>query len=191
MEFSPAEITDFRDQLTTFEDVGLFDLGLSANLTGGTQPKRVNGSEATPGLFNVLRVKALIGRTFSPDETEVKQSRVVLFSESLWRRRFGADPNLVGRMVQLDSESYTVIGVLPDSFRFPEKTDIWLPFSFTAEDWKNDRQHYYVQAVGRLKQGVTLGQAKADVEAIMQRLSPTFSAAHKKWGITLIPMHEQ
>lgn len=191
MEFSPAEITDFRDQLTTFEDVGLFDTGLSANLTGGTQPERVNGSEASPGLFNVLRVKPLLGRTFSPDETDVNQSKVVLFSEALWRRRFGADPNLAGRTVQLDSESYTVIGVVPESFRFPEKVDIWLPFSFTAADWKNDRQHYYVQAVGRLKQGVTVAQAKADLEAIMQRLAPTFSASRKKWGITVIPMHEQ
>ena len=190
-EFSPAEITDFRDQLTTFEDVGLFDLGLSANLTGGTQPERVNGAEASPGLFNVLRVKPIAGRTFLPEETEVKQSKVVLFSEGLWRRRFGADPNLVGRTVQLDGEAFTVVGVLPESFKFPEKVDIWLPFSFTAEEWKNDRQHYYVLAVGRLKQGVTLGQAKADLEAIMQRLSPTFSAARKKWGITLVPMHEQ
>jgi putative ABC transport system permease protein len=191
MEFSPAEITDFRDQLTTFEDVGLFDTGLSANLTGGSQPERVNGSEATPGLFNVLRVKPLLGRTFSPDETDVAQSRVVLFSEGLWRRRFGSDPNLIGRMVQLDSQSYTVIGVLPESFKVPEKADIWLPFSFTAADWKNDRQHYYVQAVGRLKQGVSVAQAKADFEAIMQRLAPTFSASRKNWGITVIPMHEQ
>ena len=191
MEFSPAEVTDFRDQLTTFEDVGLFDLGLSANVTGGTQPERVNGSEATPGLFNVLRVKPLLGRTFSPDEVDVKQSKVVLFGESLWRRRFGADPNLVGRMVQLDGESYTVIGVLPESFKFPEKAELWLPFSFTSEDWKNDRQHYYISAVGRLKQGVTVAQAKADLEAIVKRLSPTFSAARKKWGITVIPMHEQ
>jgi len=190
-EFSPAEITEFRDQLTTFEDVGLFDLGLSANLTGGTQPERVNGSEATPGLFNALRVRPLIGRTFLPEETEVKQSRVVLFSEGLWRRRFGADPNLAGRTVQLDGEGYTVVGVLPESFKFPEKVDIWLPFSFTAEEWKNDRQHSYVLAVGRLKQGITIVQAKADLEAIVQRLSPTFSAARKNWGITVVPMHEQ
>ena len=190
-EFSPAEITDFRAQLTTFEDVGLFDLGLSANLTGGSQPERVNGSEASPGLFNVLRVKPLIGRTFAPDEIEVKQNKVVLFSEALWRRRFAADPNLVGRTVQLDGEPFTVIGVLPDSFKFPEKVDLWLPFSFTAEDWKNDRQHYYVLAVGRLKPNVTVAQAKADLEAIMQRLAPTFSASRKKWGITVVPMHEQ
>lgn len=191
MEFSPAEITDFRDQLTTFEDVGLFDFGLSANLTGGTQPERVNGAEATPGLFNVLRVKPLLGRTFLAEEVEVKQSKVALFSEALWRRRFGADPNLAGKTVQLDGEAFTVVGVLPDSFKVPEKVDLWLPFSFTAEEWKTDRQHYYVHAVGRLKQGVTVGQAKADLEAIMQRLSPTFSAARKKWGITVIPLHEQ
>ncbi len=190
-EFSPAEITDFRAQLTTFEDVGLFDIGLSANLTGGTHPERVNGSEASPGLFNALRVKPLLGRTFLPEETDVKQSKVALFSEGLWRRRFGADPNLVGRAVQLDGEAFTVVGVLPDSFKFPERVDLWVPFSFTAADWQNDRQHYYVQAVGRLKPGVNMNQAKVDLEAIMQRLSPTFSAERKKWGITVIPMHEQ
>lgn len=192
MEFCPAEVTDFRDQLTTFEDVGLFDIGLSANLTGGTQPERVNGSEATPGLFNVLRVKPILGRTFLPEETEIKQTKVALFSEALWRRRFGADPGLAGKTVLLDGEAFTVVGVLPESFRFPDnKVDIWLPFTFTAEDWQRDRQHYYVQAVGRLKPGVTLGQAKADVEAIRNRLAPTFSVARRNWGITLIPMHEQ
>ena len=190
-EFSPAEITEFRSQLTTFEDVGLFDLGLSANLTGGTQPERVNGSEASPGLFNVLRVKPLLGRTFLLEETDVKQSKVALLSEGLWRRRFSADPNLVGRTVQLDGEAFTVVGVLPESFKFPEKVDLWLPFAFTAADWQNDRQHYYVLAVGRLKPGVNVDQAKADFESIMQRLAPTFSAARKKWGITVIPMHEQ
>lgn len=190
-EFCPAEITDFRDQLTTFEEVGFFDQGLSANLTGGTQPERVNGSEASPGLFNVLRVKPVIGRTFLPNETDVKQSKVALISEALWRRRFGADPNLAGRTVQLDGEAFTVVGVLPESFKFPEKVDLWLPFSFTAADWQNDRQHYYVLAVGRLKPGVNVSQAKADVETIAQRLSPTFSAARKKWGITIVPMHEQ
>ena len=190
-EFSPADITDFRDQLTTFAGVGLFDFGLSANLTGGSAPERVNGAEANPELFTVLRVKPVAGRTFLPEETEVKQSKVVLFSEALWRRRFGADPNLVGRMVQLDGESYTVVGVLPESFKVPEKTDIWLPFSFTREDWKNDRQHYYVLAVGRLKPGVGLSQAKAELESIVQRLAPAFPAFRKNWGITLVPLHEQ
>src|SRR6185436_2567948 len=70
-QFRPAEITDFRDQLTTFEEIGVFDYGSSANLTGGGRPERVNGSEASPGLFSTLRVKPILGRVFMPDETEV------------------------------------------------------------------------------------------------------------------------
>jgi predicted permease len=189
--FAPADITDFRDHLTAFEAIGLFDIGLSANLIGGAQPERVNGSEATPGLFTVLRVKPILGRTFLPDETEVAQSKVALISESLWRRRFGADPNFAGRSVQLDGVSFTVVGVLPASFKFPENVDLWLPFSFTASDWKNDRQHQYVQSVGRIRQGITLTQARAELESIIQRISPIFPASRKKWGVTLIPMHEQ
>ncbi|HEV7891974.1 MAG TPA: ABC transporter permease [Pyrinomonadaceae bacterium] len=190
-QFSPAEVTEFRDQLTTFEEVGLFDYGLSANLTGGGQPERVNGSEATPGLFTTLRVKPVLGRTFLPDETEVTQSRVALISEGLWRRRFGADPNFAGQTIQLDGESFTVVGVLPGSFKFPEQVDLWLPFSFTADDWKTDRQHYYVEAVGRLRPGVTREQAGAELETIVGRLRPTFPAARKNWGIALVPLHEQ
>jgi putative ABC transport system permease protein len=190
-QFSPAEITDFRDQVTSFEEIGLFDYGLSANLTGGTQPERVNGSEASPALFSVLRVTPVLGRTFLPEETDVKQSKVVLISEALWKRRFGADPNLTSSTIQLDGEAYTVVGVLPDSFKFPEKVDLWLPFSFTAADWKNDRQHQYVEAVGRLKPGITLIQAKAELEMIMQRLALNFSATRKSWGITLVPLQEQ
>jgi putative ABC transport system permease protein len=189
--FAPAEITDFRDQLTTFESIGLFDTGLTANLTGGSQPERVNGSEAAPGLFTALRVKPILGRTFLPDETEVKQNKVALISEGLWRRRFGADPDFAGRTVQLDGESFTVVGVLPSGFKFPEKVDLWLPFSFSAADWKNDRQHYYVESVGRLRSGITLAQARAELETIIQRLSPNFPASRKKWGVTLVPMREQ
>lgn len=190
-QFSPAEVTEFRDQLTTFEDIGLFDYGLSANLTGGGQPERVNGSEATPGLFTTLRVRPVLGRTFLPDETEVAQSKVALISEGLWRRRFGAEPNFAGQTIRLDGESFTVVGVLPDSFKFPEQVDIWLPFSFTADDWKTDRAHYYVEAVGRLKPGVTQEQASAELETIVGRLRPNFPAFRKSWGVALVPLHEQ
>src|SRR5262249_13571600 len=119
------------------------------------------------------------------------QSKVALISEGLWRRRFGADPDFAGRSVQLEGENFTVVGVLPASFKFPEKVDLWLPFSFTAADWKNDRQHYYVESVGRLRPGITVAQAKAELETIIRRLSPNFPAARKKWGVTLVPMHEQ
>src|SRR5262249_33415436 len=189
-QFSPAEVSDFRDQLTVFEEVGMFDIGGSSNLTGGTQPERVNTAEASPGLFTTLRAKPILGRTFLPDETEVGQSKIAVISEGLWNRRFGADPNFAGRTIQLDGESFTVVGVLPVSFKFPENVDLWLPFSFTADDWKNDRTHYYVEAVGRLKPGITLDQAKANLETIVQRLRPSSPSSRKNWGVTLVPMHE-
>src|SRR5262249_30664335 len=90
-----------------------------------------------------------------------------------------------------DGESFTVVGVLPNSFRFPEQVDLWLPFSFTAADWRNDRQHYYVEVVGRLKPGVTPAQARADLEAVVQGLAPRLPASRKQWGITLVALHEQ
>jgi predicted permease len=189
--FAPAEITDFRDYLTTFEDIGLFDIGGSANLTGGERPERLNSAEASPGLFTTLRVKPIVGRTFLPEETEVKQSKVAIISEGLWKRRFGADVNLAGQTIQLDGESFTVVGVVPADCKVPENVDLWLPFSFTAADWKNDRAHYYVEAVGRLKTGVTLAQARAELETTMQQLRGGFSASRKNWGITLVPLHEQ
>src|ERR1044072_1163513 len=138
-----------------------------------------------------LRVKPVLGRVFLPDETEVAQSRVALISEGLWRRRFGADPNLAGQTIRLDGESFTVVGVLPGSFKFPEQVDLWLPFSFTADDWKTDRAHYYVEAVGRLKPGVTKEQASAELETIVGRLRPPFPAARKNWGVALVSLHEQ
>jgi predicted permease len=189
--FAPAEITDFRDHLTVFEDVGLFDIGGSANLTGGEKPERVNSAEASPALFTVLRVKPILGRTFLPEETEAKQSKVAIISEGLWKRRFGADVNLVGQPIQLDGESFTVVGVMPGDFKVPENVDLWLPFSFTASDWKSDRSHYYVEAVGRLKTGITLAQGKAELEMIIQQLQTSFHSSRKNWGVTLIPLHEQ
>jgi predicted permease len=189
--FAPAEITDFRDYLTVFEDIGLFDIGSSSNLTGGEKPERINSAEASPALFTVLRVKPIIGRTFLPEEIEVGQSKVAVISEGLWRRRFGADVNLVGQAIQLDGASFTVIGVVPVDFKVPENVDLWLPFSFTAADWKTDRSHYYVEAVGRLKPGITLAQGKAELEMTMQQLQVNFPAARKNWGVTLIPLQEQ
>ena len=190
-EFCPADVTGFREQLTLFEDTGMFDRGGSANLTGGAKPERVNVSEASPGLFSSLRVKPVLGRTFLPNETEVAQSKVALISEGLWKRRFGGDPNFAGRAVQLDGESFTIVGVLPGSFKFPEQVDLWLPFSFTAADWQNDRSHYYVEALGRLKPGVSLALAKTELETISQRLAASFSESSRKWGVWPMPLQEQ
>ncbi len=190
--FAPAEITGFRDQLTTFEEIGLFDIGLSANLTGGAQPERVKESEASPGLFTALRVKPILGRTFLPDETDVAQSKVALISERLWNRRFGADPNFAGRSILLDGVSFTVVGVLPASFKFPENVDLWLPFSFTPADWKNDWAHHYVEVVGRLKPGITTTQARAELDTVIPRILPNFPPDwQEKWGVTLVPMRDQ
>ena len=190
-QFCPADITDFREQVTTFEDIGVYDQGLSANLTGGAEPERVNGSEASPGLFTTLRVKPILGRTFLSDETDIAQSKVALISEGLWKRRFGGDPGLAGRKIQLDGESFTIVGVLPSAFKFPEHVDLWLPFSFTAADWRNDRDHYYVEVVGRLKTGISFEQARAELETVGHRMALKLPNAFRKWGITLVPMQEQ
>lgn len=189
-DFAPAEISDFRDSVTVFEDIGLFDIGGSLNITGGVKPERLNSAEASPGLFTALRVKPIIGRTFLPEETEIGQSKVAIISERLWRHRFNADVNLAGQTIQLDGNSFTVVGVVPTDFKVPENVDIWVPFSFTAADWKNDRAHYYVEAVGRLKPGITLAQGKADLEMTLQQLRGNFPEARKNWGITILPLQE-
>ncbi len=188
--FAPAEITLFKDHLTSVPEVGMFDVGLAFNLTGGSGLERVNAAESSPGLFSLLRVKPLLGRVFLPDETEIGQSKVVLISEGLWRRRFGADPNLMGRMIQLDGEGFTVVGVLPSSFKVPESVEIWVPFSFTTADWQNDGGHYYVQVAGRLKPETTLAKANAELATLVKRTEANQSDFRKKWGVTLTPMAE-
>ena len=165
----PGAVTDpdyvqWREQNQVFEDVGAFH-GETSNLTGVGEPERLLGSAVTSNLFRLLGVRPAIGRTFLPGEEHAGRGNVVLLSHQLWERRFGSDPAMVGKAITLDGSSFTVVGVMPAGFQFPNQSNFWLPLVLS-----NDYGNAMDQVVARVKPGVTLERARADVAVIQQRL---------------------
>ena len=164
--FPPAAYLNMKSRNTVFTEIAALDnRGLPANLTGWGEPERLQGYKVSANLFTLLGVTMRHGRSFLPEEDRPGANRVVVISHELWRRRFGADPQLIGRALNLDGDSYTVIGVAPADFRFYTKTDLWAPLAFTAAD-ENERNASYLELIGRRKSGVSFERAGAEVETI-------------------------
>ena len=160
----------------SFEQVGAYYLD-DFNITATDQPERVRGAIVTPNLFPLLRITPRYGRLFTLEEEEFGRHHVVLLSYGLWQRRFGADPNVIGKPVTLNAESYSVVGVLPpDSWlRQPrQKAELWVPMAFEPGSNQNTRNNYFLRVVGRLKPGADIPTAQAEMNTISQRLEQEF-----------------
>jgi putative ABC transport system permease protein len=168
-EASPANFYDWRGQQTVFDDIGAFRWN-TFNLTGVDTPEQLLGNRATASLFRVLAVKPLLGRTFTEEEDRDGSPRVVVLSYGLWQRRFGGDPDIINRQISIDTESHTVIGVMPREFEFPNASvEMWTPLALDSKDAARRGAHYlYTRA--RLKSGVTLEQAQGEMNTIAARL---------------------
>src|SRR2546426_6561054 len=168
-EPSPANFLDWREQSKSFESLAAYQYW-TTNITGEGQPQALEGIRVTPNFFATLGVRAAQGRTILSEEGEPGRNRVVVVSDGFWRRRFGMDPNILGRSVQLDGQSFAVVGVMPRNFSFPlGDPDLWVPLAMDARE-RSLRGARYLTAIGRLKPGVTLGQARAEMQTIWRRL---------------------
>jgi putative ABC transport system permease protein len=178
---------DYRDQNTVFSGfTAATNFALPLNWGGQTEPKQLNGYLVSANFFDVLGVRAFRGRTFFPDEDKKSGANSVLvMSYSLWTRRFGADPNLVGQMITLNATPYTVIGVAPPNFKGPlaiaPPDVVWIPISMRdyvlsgpVKDFENNRRFRWLSMIGRLKPGVTLRQAEAALKTIAAALEKQY-----------------
>ena len=147
---APANFKDWREQNQSLDDlVGIKNRYF--DLTEGGQPERFFGYETTAGFFDALGVKALYGRTFRPEDGQPGSTHVVVLKNTLWQRRFGADPNVVGQPLTLNRESFTVIGVMPEDFNYPfNGGEMWAPLVLDPQ-MTIDRSSHYMQAMGLLK----------------------------------------
>jgi hypothetical protein len=148
------EYLDYEKELRSYEGIAAFNFA-NFNLTGGDTPERIQGAVVTPSLFPVLGVQPIKGRVFNQDEMGEGKDGVVVVSERLWRRRFNADPQLVGQQVPINGRSFTVVGIMPASFEFPlplfgvqggtfaERADIWKPVAFSPDDLQNRGSRSY------------------------------------------------
>ncbi|HKP87944.1 MAG TPA: ABC transporter permease [Blastocatellia bacterium] len=179
---------DYKEQTQTFEDMAAFN-DRSFNLTGTGEPVRVMGAWTTANLFDILGVEPVKGRAFSVEEEEPGKDLVAVISNGLWQRRFGADPEIIGKPISLNGVNRTVVAVMPASFTFPQKdTDVWIPLAITPQR-KQARFAFSLKSVGRLKPGVTIEQARADMGAIGNRLDEQYFQSG--YGANIVGLHEQ
>ncbi|HJS99373.1 MAG TPA: ABC transporter permease [Terriglobales bacterium] len=167
-----GEYLDYRDRNRVFSGIAGYKND-TANLTGSGRPERIHITEATANLFSVLGVQPIIGRTYTAEEDRPGAGKVAVLSYGLWKRRYGADRNILGHAVDLDGQPYTVIGVMPASFQFPfstlpysEQAELWVPVAFTREEIADRVREFGTFTVGRLKPGVSLQQAQEDVTRV-------------------------
>jgi putative ABC transport system permease protein len=196
----PADFIDYQSQNRVFEDVGAFR-NQDFNLTGGSEPEHITGARVTPNLFPLLGATALKGRIFTAPEGQSAASDAVILSQGLWQRRFGGDDAIVGRQVMLDGRQYLVVGVMPPDFQFPHRSfpfarpaDLWIPLKFTPEEITQRQGSYSLRVLGRLKPGVTLQQARADMERVgkgLEEFSRGPNGADSGWRVTVIPLSEE
>jgi putative ABC transport system permease protein len=164
-ELSPANYRDWKGQSKSFEAFGAYT-DLSVNLVGEGEPERLMGEVVTAEVLPLIGVKPMIGRWFTADEDRHGAAGTVILSYSLWQARFGGSNAALGKSVLLDGEPCTVIGVMPPSFAFPRReSEIWLPSRFGPERFE-DRSDTYIVGVGRLRPGVSLEQANAELRLI-------------------------
>jgi predicted permease len=182
------DFQDWRSQAQSFQGMAAFSNKRygKAELTGQGETVEAQGMLISQDLFPLLGLKPVLGRNFLPEEEQPINNRVVILSQSLWRRGFANDPGIVGKSVQLDGASFTVVGVMGE--QYPLETDFWLPLSHLSQIDLTSRSHHSVQAIGRLKPGVTIEQARKEMETIAERLRQLYPATNKNLGVELTPM---
>jgi predicted permease len=178
---APANYLDWKKQSQSFKEMGAAEYW-SPNLTGGDRPERVWALRLTSSMFPVLGVNPLIGRVFGEAEESTGRDQVVVISYGTWQRRFGGDANIIGRTMSLDGASYEVIGVMPPSFRFSPfwatKAELWVPLSLGQR--ATERTGNSLRVFGRMKDGVTLEQARAEMATITGRLEQEFPGTNRR-----------
>ena len=181
---------DWRARQSSFEHIGVYNRD-SYNLTGGGEPERLLAGQVSADLFATLRMGAALGRVFTSDEDRPGAAPVVALSHGLWQRRFGGDPNILDRTITLNDRSYTVIGVMPAGFQFPSRVELWVPAGqLSGGDWRNRDNHPGLYGVARLKDGVTIEQARADMDAIALGLEKEYPRTNRDIRVTITPLLE-
>ncbi len=188
-DVSPANFIDWREQSSSFEAIaGIAPFGFS--LVGDGEPERFSAWLVTSGFFQVAGVDALVGRTFTADEYQPGNKRVVVLGHGLWQRRFGGDPNIAGRKLTLNGQPYVVVGVMPPEFQLPPDREIWAPRT-VDESYRQARGATYWNVVARLKPGTTVAQAQEEMNGISARLAAQYPDTNGGMGATVVPLFEQ
>jgi len=186
---SYPDYVSWRDENTSLSGLGMYTWS-SPSFTGrgAGGAERLEGAEVTPNLFPLLGVRPMLGRPFLDSEAQRGSNHVVILGYGLWQRRFAGDRNIVGQTVTIDLEPYTVVGVMPRGFAFPEKGQAWTPFVPRRDEQRGNRG--YAGAIGRLRPGVSVATAKRDLDAIMVGLAKEFPKDNEGWTSDVLSMRD-
>ncbi len=188
MQVSPSDFADWLDQSQVFEHIAAYRLQ-AFNLTGVPEPETIRGAAVSASLFPLLGVKPGLGRIFLLEEDQPGHNRVALISHGLWQRRFGSDPEIIGRSLMLNGQSLTIVGVLPRGFWFPDKsTELWVPIALSPNE--AERGARYLNVIARLKPGVRLEQARSEMNTIARRLEREHPKTNSGVGVILLQLRE-
>ncbi len=187
---SPPNYMDWKKDSTSFEQIASIARG-DFNYTGGAEPERMSGARVASSFFAVMGATPAMGRTFLPEDDVVGKAGVVVLSYGLWTRRFGSDPQVLGKSLTLDGQSYRVVGVMQDGFQFPRGVDLWLPSEFDADALSpGARGAHYLRVMARLKPGVSIDKAQAEMVAISKRLEQQYPKTNTGWRAKLLSLNE-
>jgi putative ABC transport system permease protein len=185
---NPLDFIDYQTGNQSFAQLAAsFSQGSFATLTGSGAPERLRSDVVTANYFDVLGFQPALGQGFIAEHEQTGRGQVVILSEGLWRRRFGGDPSLIGKALTLNGESFTVIGVMPADFQPPQPAELWVPMP--VRNLTSSRKAHFIRPVGRLRPGVTLAAAQAEMDGIARRLEETYPE-DKNWSLRLVPLQE-
>ena len=187
---SPPDYLDYRQQNTTFEEFAA-SMGVALNLTGSGEPERLTAAGVTGNYFQALGVPPYLGRTFLLENEKPGSDQVAVLSYGLWQRRFGGDQSIVNTTIVLDGRTCLVTGVMPKDFNFPQSAELWVPINFEIAEGMKQRGAHFMRPIGKLKQGVTLEQAQADIDVIARRLEEQYPDTNLSWNLRLVPLRER
>jgi putative ABC transport system permease protein len=197
---SYGDFVDLRDQSQSFENLSALYPD-SMNLTGEVTPEHLGGARVSANFFQMLGIAPALGRSFLPEDEQPGNEHVVILSQGLWQRRFGSDPELIGKTIQLNGDIHTVIGIMPSQFEFPQRDDLLLSYGFArqVEVWKpvtpaieelKSRGNHVLIVMGRLSGGVTLAQAQAELNSVYANIGQQHpNVSHE--SVVLVPLQDQ
>jgi putative ABC transport system permease protein len=188
---SYLDYQDYRAGTSAFESLAAFMLFTDRRiLTGGDAAEQVSAFYVSANLFSTLGVSPQLGRGFRADEEESGQDRVAVLSHAFWQRRYGGDPGVVGSRVTLDGQTVEIVGVMPAGYDFPAGADVWLPLQRSA-GYASGRGNNNFFVVGRLRQGVSLRQAQAQLEVVARNLADAYPGMKDGWGVRAVSLHDR
>jgi putative ABC transport system permease protein len=189
---APLDYLDYRQQNSSFEQFAAqLSFPANINLTGSGEPEQLKAGAVTGNYFQALGVAASLGRTFMPENEKTGNDQVAVLSYALWQKRFGGNAGIVNQSITLDGKPYQVLGVMPPTFTLPQGAQVWVPLNFDSSPGMKQRKAHFLRPVGKLKAGVSLAQAQADMDVVAKRLEQQYPDTNTGWSLRLVSLREQ